>query len=130
MDERESIERAFFRKAEDGSTVFFPWGLAHRGYRLTDERAKEKASRAASLLLGSVIGVGTWIAYELQPILDSEEAGFAEILAGLTAPVTVLLLALVAYALWASHFVEPFLDSDLRISREERLRGASDAIDP
>jgi len=130
VEEREHIERAFFREAEDGTTVFFPWGLAHRGYRLTGEGAKEKASRAASLLLGCVIGVGTWIAYELQPILDSEEAGFAEVLNSLTAPVIVLFLALVAYALWVSRFVERFPDSDLRVSREERLRDASDAIEP
>jgi len=130
VEEREPIERAFFREAEDGTTVFFPWGLAHRGYRLTDARAKEKASRAASSLLGCVIGVGTWIAYELQPILESEDTGLAEIFNGLTTPVTVLLLALAAYALWASRFVEPFPDSDLRVSREERLRGAADAIEP
>jgi len=130
MEEREPIERAFFREADDGTTVFFPWGLAHRGYRLTDEGAKAKASRAASWLLGSVIGVGTWIAYALQPILDSEEAGLAEVLDALAAPGTVLLLALVAYALWISRFVEQFPDSDLRVSREERLREASDAVAP
>ncbi len=130
MEEREPIERAFFREAGDGTTVFFPWGLAHRGYRLTDERAKEKASRAASFLLGSVIGIGTWIAYALQPILDSEAAGLAEALDALAAPGAVLLLAVVAYALWISRFVEQFPDSDLQISREERLREASNAIEP
>lgn len=130
MEEREPIERAFFREADDGTTIFFPWGLAHRGYRLTGEGAKAKASRAASWLLGSVIGVGTWIAYALQPILDLEEAGLTDVLSSLAAPLTVLLLALVAYALWVSRFVEQFPDSDLRFSREERLREASDAVEP
>jgi 4-hydroxybenzoate polyprenyltransferase len=32
--------------------------------------------------------------------------------------------------LWISRFVEQFLDSDLKVSREERLREASDAIEP
>ena len=130
MEEREPIERAFFREAEDGTTVFFPWGLAHRGYRLTGERARQKALRAASLFLGCVIGVGTWIAYALQPLLAAEDAGLAEVLGSLKAPVAVLLLALAAYALWVSRFVEKFPDSDLRVSREERLRAASDAIEP
>jgi hypothetical protein len=130
MDEQVPIDRAFFREAEDGTTVFFPWGLAHRGYRLTDEGAKEKASRAASFLLGSVIGIGTWTAYELQPIFESGEAGLAETLSALAAPGAVLLLALVAYALWVSRFVEPFPDSDLKVSREERLRETSEAVEP
>ncbi|MBW2540708.1 MAG: hypothetical protein JRF15_01345 [Deltaproteobacteria bacterium] len=130
MDEREPIERAFFREADDGSTVFFPWGLAHRGYRLTGEAAKEKASRAASFLLGSVIGVGTWAAYALEPVFESEGVGLAETLDALAAPGAVLLLALVSYALWISRFVEQFPDSDLRVSREERLREASAAIEP
>lgn len=130
MQEQEPIERAFFRQADDGTTVFFPWGFNHRGYRLTDEAAKEKASRAASYLLGSVIGVGTWAAYALQPIFESEGAGLAETLDALAAPGAVLLLALVSYALWISRFVEQFPDSDLRVSREERLREASAAIEP
>jgi hypothetical protein len=130
MEKQEPIERAFFREADDGTTVFFPWGLAHRGYRMTDEGAKEKASRAASFLIGSVIGIGTWTAYELQPIFESEGVGLAETFNALAAPGTVLLLALVSYALWISRFVEQFLDSDLKVSREERLREASDAIEP
>jgi hypothetical protein len=130
MEEQEPIDRAFFRESDDGTTVFFPWGLAHRGYRLTDEGAKEKASRAASFLLGSVIGIGTWTAYALQPIFESEGAGLTETLSALAAPGAALLLALVAYALWISRFVEQFPDSDLKVSREERLREASDAIEP
>jgi hypothetical protein len=130
MPKQQPIERAFFREADDGTTVFFPWGLTHRGYQLTDDDAKKKASRAASLLLGSVIGIGTWIAYALQPILESEGAGLTEILNALAAPGAALLLAFVLYSLWISRFVEQFPDSDLKVSREERLREASEVVEP
>jgi hypothetical protein len=130
MPEQQPFERAFFREAEDGTTIFFPWGLAHRGYQLTDEAAKKKASRAASFLLGSVICVGTWTAYALQPILESEKAGLSEILNAFAAPGAALLLVLVSYSLWIMRFVERFPDSDLKISREERLREASAVVDP
>jgi hypothetical protein len=130
MPEQEPIERAFFREANDGTTVFFPWGLAHRGYQLTDDAAKKKASRSASLLLGSVIGIGTWTAYALQPIFKSEGAGLTEIFNALAAPGSALLLAFVLYSLWISRFVEQFPDSDLRVSREERLREASEVVEP
>jgi hypothetical protein len=130
MPEQQPIERAFFREAEDGTTVFFPWGLTHRGYRLTDDAAKTKASRAASWLIGSVIGIGTWTAWALQPTLESEGAGLTEILDALVAPGAALLLAFVAYSLWISRFVEQFPDSDLKVSREERLREASEVVEP
>jgi len=124
------MERAFFRETEEGSTVFFPWGFTHRGYQLTDEAAKQRASRAASLLIGSVIGVGTWTAYELQPIFESEGAGLTETLSALAAPVAVLLFAFFAYSLWISRFVEKFPESDLKISRDERLREAAELAEP
>jgi hypothetical protein len=130
MSDQQPMERAFFREADDGTTVFFPWGLTHRGYQLPDEAAKNKASRAASLWLGSVMGVGTWIAYALQPIFDSEEADLAGTLNALAAPALALLFAFVAYALWISRFVEQFPDSDLQVSRDERLREAAEAVQP
>jgi len=130
MPEQQPMERAFFREADDGSTVFFPWGLAHRGYQLADEAAKQTASRAASLLIGSVIGVGTWIAYELQPIFESGEAGLTETLNALVAPGATLLFAFVLYSLWISRFVEKFPESDLKISRDERLREAAELAEP
>jgi hypothetical protein len=124
------MERAFFRETEDGSTVFFPWGFTHRGYQLTDEAAKQRASRAASLLIGSVIGVGTWIAYELQPIFESGEAGLTETLNAIATPMAVLLFAFISYSLWISRFVEKFPESDLKISRDERLREAAELAEP
>jgi len=130
MPEQQPIERGFFREADDGTTIYFPWGLAHRGYQLTDDAAKKKASRAASWLLGSVIAIGTWTAYALQPILESEEAGVSEILGVLAAPAGALALVIVSYALWTSRFVEQFPDSDLQVSREERLREAAEAVEP
>jgi hypothetical protein len=130
MPEQQPFERGFFREADDGTTVFFPWGLTHRGYQLSDEAAKKKASRAASLLIGSVIGIGTWIAHALQSILEFEEADLAEILVALAAPGAALLLAFVSYWLWISRFVEQFPDSDLKVSRDERLREAAELVEP
>jgi MFS family permease len=124
------IERAFFREAEDGTTIFFPWGLNHRGYRLTDDAAKASASRAASFLITATVAIGVWTAQVLQPILESEENGFAEVLDAVALPGAAFLLALVAYALWISRFVERFPESDLVVSREERLREAAALVEP
>lgn len=124
------MERAFFREAEDGTTVFFPWGLTHRGYRLSGEDARKKASRAASLLIGSTMAIGTWIAYALQPLLESEATGAAEVLRGLVAPAASLGLVLFSYWLWVWRFVESCPESSLQDSREERLREAAEHAGP
>jgi hypothetical protein len=130
MPEQQPMDRAFFRETDDGSTIFFPWGLAHRGYQLTGDAAKKTASRAASFLIGSVIGIGTWVAYALQPILESEEAGLTETLNALATPGAALLFAFASYSLWISRFVEKFPDSDLKISRDDRLREAAELVEP
>jgi hypothetical protein len=124
------IERAFFREAEDGATIFFPWGLNHRGYRLTDDAAKTRAARAASFLISATIAIGVWTARALQPILESEGNGLAEVLDAIALPGAAFLLALVAYTLWISRFVERFPESDFRVSREERLREAAELVEP
>jgi hypothetical protein len=128
MPDSQPIDRALFREAEDGTTVFFPWGLTHRGYRLTDDAAKKKATRAGSFLFGSVIAIGTWTAYALQPTLES--GGAREVLGALAAPGAALLLVIASYFLWASRFVEQFPESDLEVSREERLREAAKLAEP
>jgi hypothetical protein len=128
--ERRPIDRAFFREFCDGTTVFFPWGLTRRGYRLASETAKKKASRAASFLVSSAIAIGTWAAYALQPILDSEGTGLPEVLGSFMAPGSALVLVCASYSLWVSRFVERFPESDLRVSREERLREASKLVEP
>jgi hypothetical protein len=127
--EERPIDRAFFRETDNGATVFFPWGLAHRGYQLTDESAKKKASRAASLLISSVMAIGVWTAYALQPTVESETS-FSEILRVLVMPGAALLLVIAWYYLWASHFVEGFPESDLQVSREARLREAAELAQP
>jgi hypothetical protein len=128
--ERQPIDRAFFREAEDGGTVFFPWGLTHRGYRLTDDTARKRASRAASFLVGSAIAIGTWTAYALEAMLESEAAGVPEVLGALAAPGAALLLVFVSYWLWVSRFVERFPESDLQVTREQRLREAAEIAEP
>lgn len=130
MAEQPPIERAFFREAEDGTPVFFPWGLPHRGYRLDGQKAKDRALRAVSLLIGSTMAIGTWTAYRLQPLLAPEAQGPSAILAALAVPGVAMLLAILLYWLWASRFVEHFAESDLRVSREERLREAAALAGP
>jgi len=130
MPEQRPIDRAFFRESNDGTTVFFPWGLPHRGYRLTSDTAKKKATRAASFLLSAPIAIGVWTAYALRPIVESEGSGLSEILGVLVAPGTALILVIASYSLWASRFVESFPESDLKISREERLREAAKLTEP
>jgi hypothetical protein len=124
------IDRAFFREAEGGTTIFFPWGLTHRGYQLTNPGARKKASRAASILVTSTIAVGTWTAYALQPLLESEASDPTEILRVLVLPGAALILVIFSYWLWVSRFVEGFPESDLKISREERLREAAELASP
>lgn len=125
MPDQHPIDRAFFRESDDGTTVFFPWGLTHRGYQLTSNTAKKKASRAASFLVSSSIAIGVWIAYALEPILGSKATGLTEILRVLVAPGAALILVVAWYCLWVSRFVERFPESDLKVSREERLREAA-----
>lgn len=130
MLDQPPIDRAFFREAEDGTTVFFPWGFTHRGYRLTSAGDRKKASRAASILISSTIAIGTWTAYVLQPLLESETGDPAQILRALVAPGAALALVIFGYWLWVSRFVERFLESDLKVSREERLREAAELASP
>lgn len=130
MAEPTPIDRALFREAEDGSTVYFPWGLAHRGYRLTDPASRKKASRAASGLVGATVAIGSWTAHALQPLLASDGIGPAAILRAVAVPGGAFLLALVAYWLWAVRFVEGLAESDLEVSREQRLREAAALVGP
>jgi len=124
------IDRALFRPSADGATVFFPFGLAHRGYRLPDDAAKEKAARAASLLVGVTLAIGTWTAYRLQDLFDAGPSGGAGLLGALGAPAAAMALAIACYWLWATRFVEGLPESDLRVSRADRLRGAAEVSDP
>jgi hypothetical protein len=130
MPDPPPIDRAFFRETGDGTTVFFPWGLPHRGYQLPSEGARKKASRAASMLVSSTIAIGTWAAYALQPLLESRASKPAEILSALAAPGGALALVIFSYWLWASRFVEGFPESSLRVSREVRLREAAELASP
>jgi hypothetical protein len=131
MPETPPIERTFFRPADDGTTVFFPWGLAHRGYVLRSEADRRQASRASSLLIGATVGIGAWAAQALQPlVVASDGVGPGEILRALLWPGAALALAFLGYFLWASRFVEGLAASGLQISREERLREAAQRVAP
>jgi hypothetical protein len=130
VPEQRPIDRAFFREAEDGTTVFFPWGLPHRGYLLTDPGARKKASRAVSFMVTSTIAIGAWIAHAFEPLLESEAMEFNDILGTLVARAAVLLLVIASYSVWVSRFVERFPESSLKVSREERLREAAEVVEP
>jgi hypothetical protein len=130
MRQQRTIERGFFRELDDGTTVFFPWGLTHRGYQLTGITAKKKASRAVSFLVGSSIAIGVWIAHALEPILENDAAGLTEIIAALVAPGATLVFVFASYFFWVSRFIERFPASDLKVSREERLREAAELVEP
>jgi heme O synthase-like polyprenyltransferase len=124
------VDRGFFRECDDGTTVFFPWGLTHRGYRLTSVAAKKRASRAVSFLVSSSIAIGVWIAHALEPALESDATGFPEVVSALVAPGAALFLAFASYFIWVSRFVERFPASDLKVTREERLREAAELVEP
>jgi hypothetical protein len=130
MPDPPPIERAFFRETKDGTTLFFPWGLAHRGHRLPDDAARRTASRATTLLIGSVIAIAGWAAHALEDVVGSDPDGLVESLRALAAPSAALLLAVAAYAVWAWRFVERCPDSAVRIPREERLREAAEIAPP
>ena len=130
MEQQSPLERGFFREAEDGAPIFFPWGTAHRGHRLPGRDAKRRALRAVALLFTSVAGVGAWTAQALQPLLRSESPSGERIAGVLALPGAVLVLALAAYALWAVRFVESFPAIAPAVSREERLRDAARAVPP
>jgi hypothetical protein len=130
VPEQLPIDRAFFRAGEDGATVFFPWGLARRGYRLPGADAKRRASRAVSLFASSPIAIGTWTAYALQPLFESEATGAGEVVEALVVPGAALLVAVLLYWLWVSRFVEKLPETSAGISREERLREAAELAGP
>lgn len=124
------IERGFFREAEDGTTVFFPWGLTRRGYRLPGEAERARAARAATGMIGATVGIASWAAAALQRVLESDTAGASEALATLARPTAALATVILLYALWAWHFVEGLSESDLQISREARMREAAEMVAP
>lgn len=130
MPDPAPIDRAFFREAEDGSVVFFPWGLPHRGYVLRDERDRRRASRAASALVGATIAIGSWTAHRLESLLESAAGETTRILERLGLPGALLLLAIALYWQWAARFVEPLPESGLQLSREDRLREAAELVRP
>jgi hypothetical protein len=125
------IERAIFREGPDGSTVYFPWGLSRRGYRLPDEALRTKAVRATSLLMGCTMAIGTWTAYRLQPLVEPDAAaGPGDWLGVLVVPALMMAAVVLGYALRVWQLVEGAQESDLQVSREEQLREAADLVNP
>jgi hypothetical protein len=126
------IERALFREGEDGATVFFPWGLTRRGYRLpVDPAAKRRATRAVSLLLSATLAIGVFTAHRIQPLIGSETtSGAGALLDLLGPPFVALLLVLAGYASWVTRFVEDCPESTLVVSRDDRLREAAALAKP
>lgn len=130
MEEPKPIERALFRETEDGRTVYFPWGLTGRGFRLTEERTKKSALRAASLLLGSVLAIAAWTAQVLQPLTGPEAEPFSSVAPSLAGPLAALFVVLIGYYLWTSRLVESLPETSFQVSRDERLREAAKLVRP
>jgi len=124
------IERALFREGPDRSIVFFPWGLSQRGYRLPDEAAKRKATRAVSLVFGCTMAIGTWTAYRLQPLVEPDGPGASGLLGVLAVPVLLIAATMLGYWLRVSRLIEGAQASDLQISREAQLREAAELVNP
>jgi hypothetical protein len=123
------FERAFFRESPEGGTVFFPFGLTHRGVHLPDEAVVARARRAVALLWGGTMAAAGWTAHALQPLTETSPSW--PLVRGLIAwPLAAFAAVLLGYALWAWRFVERFPPSDLQVSREERLREAAELSNP
>ncbi len=114
-----------FRQDPSGATVFFPWGVAYRGYRLPDEVAKRRALKAVSMLTASTVAVGVWTAHLLQPLVGSDPPPFGETAQTLAAPLGCLGAALLAYYTWMVRCIESLPESGLQVSKEEQLRQAA-----
>lgn len=130
MSQPAPIDRAFFRRSPEGATVFFPWGLAHRGYVLPDAAARKRAARAVAAVCGATAALGTWVAHRLVPLVEAESASAGDVTKALAAPLAGLAVVLLAYTSWARRLAERFPASDLQVPREERLREAAHAVAP
>jgi len=119
------LERGFFREGDDGAAVFFPWGLEHRGYVLPDEAAKRRARRAVSLMVFAVLAVSAWAAEALRPFVEPGASPPGSLVWALAWPLAALGAVVGVYALWVSRLAERFPESDLRVSRDARLREAA-----
>lgn len=127
--EKQPIERGFFRDTEDGATVFFPYGLTHRGYVLPDDAAKKRALRAISLCVMGVMSSAVWLGHVLAEQLppDGSLGAVGRAAAG---PLALLMGIAALYVLWAWRFTERFPESDLQVPQEERFREAAQHVPP
>lgn len=130
MKGSQAIERGFFRQVEDGVTIFFPWGLSHRGYSLPDCASETRARRVVSFFLASVIGISGWAGHLLAERFGDVPPTLPDLGSALAFPGLVLLATIAAYAAWAMRFVERCSPSDLQLSRETRLREAAERAEP
>jgi len=130
MADAARIERAFFRRGADGAEVFFPWGLAHRGYRIARDEDRRKASRAAGFLISSVTTVGVVTAYLLHAAFEAGAVEAASLVGRLVWPAAALAICIGGYAARVSRLVEGLAESDLVVTREERLREAAAQVAP
>lgn len=130
MKQSEAIERGFFRQAENGAVVFFPWGLSHRGYVLPDFASETRARRVVSFFLASVIGISVWTGHVLAERFEDMPPTLPDLGSAIVLPGLILLAAITAYAAWATRFVERCSPSDLQLPRETRLREAAELAEP
>jgi len=119
MRRAEIVELNHFRRAPDGTTIFFPWRLGGRGYILPDEKTKRSAMRVMRTLYVSIF-VAAGLAYSVVrrdvPIRD---VGVADFLHMIVLALLFTLVPLGCYVLWLLRVICDLPHSDLQLSREE-----------
>jgi hypothetical protein len=117
MRRRDIVEFNHFRQAPDGTTVFFPWRLAGRGYILPDEKAKRSALRVVRTFYVSIL-VAASLAYAVvRHDVPIREVGFADFVHVIVLALLFALVPLAFYALWLVRVIYDLPPSDLRLSR-------------
>jgi hypothetical protein len=80
--------------------------------------------------MAAVVAIGGWGGVALHEAFERGDFSAAAALRALARPLAGLALVLLVYALRVSHLVEEFSPSELRLSREERMREAATLSQP
>lgn len=119
MERPDIVERNHFRRAPDGTIVFFPWRLTGRGYVLPDERAKRSAMRMTRALYFSIF-VAAGLAYGVvRQGVPIREVDFADFVHMIALGLLFMLVPLGFYVLWLLRVIYDLPPSDLQLSREQ-----------
>jgi hypothetical protein len=113
----------YFKAAQDGRRLFFPWGILGRGYIIPSERDYVRLQRqikifnAVALVL--IIGVSSLVSYFVSFSVAALVISF-----GFAA------LVIVFYAVWSRYLRRGLQQSDERLSFQESTRSRAHALGP